>query len=83
MNGVLPWLFHWARRAGTIDFCPALAALVSQVQNIISSAPHFHFISPHAIAQQPGQAFVQGRLSQCLWNHGRLVISKKDFPLNV
>jgi hypothetical protein len=30
-KGVLPWLFRWARRAGTIDFCHALAALVSQV----------------------------------------------------
>jgi hypothetical protein len=37
IRGVLPWLFWWTRRAGTIDFCPALAALVSPVQNIFSS----------------------------------------------
>ncbi len=34
---VLPWLVHWACRAGTRDFCPASAALVSPVQNIFSS----------------------------------------------
>jgi hypothetical protein len=33
--GVLPWLVHRARCAGTRDFCPALAALVSPVQNIL------------------------------------------------
>jgi hypothetical protein len=43
MKGVLPWLVHWARRAGTRDFCPALAALVGQVQNIFYSLFHFNF----------------------------------------
>ncbi len=66
MKGVLPKLVCWARSAGTTDFCPALAALVSPVQNIISSPRTlFHFISPSA--QQPGQAVVLGRLSLCLW----------------
>jgi hypothetical protein len=36
MKGLLPWLVRWARRAGTRDFYPALAALVSPVQNIFS-----------------------------------------------
>jgi hypothetical protein len=36
MKGILPWLVRWARHAGTRDFSPALAALVSPVQNIIS-----------------------------------------------
>jgi hypothetical protein len=47
MKGVLPWLVRWARRAGIriIDFCPALAALVSPVQNI--------FRSPHTFSQSP------------------------------
>ncbi len=31
-----------ARRAGKIDFCPALAALVSPVQNIIFLTAHFY-----------------------------------------
>ncbi len=47
MKGILPWLVRWARRAGTIVFCPALSALVYHVQNIIF--PHrtlFHFVSP-------------------------------------
>jgi hypothetical protein len=35
MKGVLPWSYHWARRAGTRDFCPALAALVGTEQNIL------------------------------------------------
>ncbi len=30
----LPWLVRWACRAGTRDFCPGFAALVSPVQNI-------------------------------------------------
>jgi hypothetical protein len=65
MKGVLPWLVRWARRAGTIDFCPAWAALVSPVQNIIFlPARFFTLLVP--IAQQPGQAVVLGRLSQCL-----------------
>jgi hypothetical protein len=41
MIGILPWLVHWPRRASTIDFCPALAALVSPVQNIIFLTAHF------------------------------------------
>ncbi len=40
-KGVLPWLVHLACRAGTIDFCPALAALGSPVQNIIFLTTHF------------------------------------------
>ena len=32
LNGVLPWLVRWNHRAGTRDFCPALAALVSPVK---------------------------------------------------
>jgi hypothetical protein len=36
MKGDFSWLVNWALRAGTIDFCPALAALVSQVQNIFN-----------------------------------------------
>jgi hypothetical protein len=35
------WLVRWPRHAGTIDFCPALAALVSPVQNIIFLTAHF------------------------------------------
>ncbi len=37
MKGVLPWLFRCARRAGTSDFCSAMAALFGPVQNIFSS----------------------------------------------
>jgi hypothetical protein len=47
MKEVLPWLPHWALRAGTRDFCPALAgALVSPVQNIIvpHRKPFFHIV---------------------------------------
>ncbi len=29
MKGVLPWVVRWAHCAVTIDFCPALAALLS------------------------------------------------------
>jgi hypothetical protein len=57
MTGVLPWLFRWACRASTIDFCPALAALVSPVQNIIFFAARF-FTLLAPIVRQAGQAVV-------------------------
>ncbi len=69
MKGVLPWLVHWAFLVGYIrDFCPALAALVSPVQNIFFVAVYF-FNSFAPIAQQAGHAIVLGRLSlsMCLW----------------
>jgi hypothetical protein len=62
MKGVLPWL---VRLFGTIDFCPALAALDSSVQYIIYLAAHF-FLLLVSLAQQPEQAVVLGRLSLCL-----------------
>jgi hypothetical protein len=66
MKGVLPWLVHWARCAGTMDFCPALSALVSLVQNIIFLTAHL-FILLVPIDQQPGQVVELGRLTLCLW----------------
>ncbi len=47
-------------------FCPAWAAVISPVQNIIFISPHF-FTMLVPFAQQPGQAGVLGRLSLCLW----------------
>jgi hypothetical protein len=44
---------HWAHRAGTRDFCPAL--------NIFFLTPHY-FSSFVPIAEQPGQAAVLGCL---------------------
>jgi hypothetical protein len=41
MKGVLPWLGHWARRAGTKEFYPALIAFVSPVQNILFLTVNF------------------------------------------
>jgi hypothetical protein len=64
MKGVLPWFVRWTCRAGTIDFCPALATLVSQVENIIFLITNFLLVN---IAHQPGLAGVLGRLSLCLW----------------
>jgi hypothetical protein len=62
MKGVLPWLVHWACRAGSRDFYPALAALVSLVKNIFFLTVHFVNLCV-LIARQPGQAVVQDRLS--------------------
>jgi hypothetical protein len=39
---VLPWLAPWARRAGTRDFCPSLAALVDPVLAV----HYFTYLSP-------------------------------------
>ncbi len=55
MKGVLPWLVRWARHARTRDFCPALAALVSPVQNV------FQFMCTHRPETWAG--VMQGRLS--------------------
>ncbi len=68
MTGVLSWLVRWACRAGTRDFCPALAALVDPVQNMCFLTVHY-FNSFVPIAQQSGQAVVLGRLSliMCVW----------------
>jgi hypothetical protein len=41
IKGILPWLVCWARLAGTRDFYPALAALVSTVQHIFSLTFHY------------------------------------------
>jgi hypothetical protein len=53
MKGILTWSVRWTRRAGTIDFFLALAALVSPVQNIIFLTAHFSLYSV-PIAQQHG-----------------------------
>ncbi len=56
MKGVLSWFVCWARRAGARDFYPALAALVSPVQNICFLIAHF-FPLFVPIAHQPGQSY--------------------------
>jgi hypothetical protein len=66
INWVLPWLVCWACRAGTRDFCSALVALVSPVQNIFFLAVHY-FNSLVPITQQARQAAVLGRLSLSMY----------------
>ncbi len=41
IKGVFPCLVRWAFRAGSRDFCSALAALVSPVQNIFVSIVYY------------------------------------------
>jgi hypothetical protein len=56
MKGVLPWLVRWACRAGTRDFCSALAAEVDPVQNIFSSSYTISMPlspSPSKLGRQP------------------------------
>jgi hypothetical protein len=55
----------WACRAGTRDFCPALAALGGQIKNIFSSPYTISFPLSPSITQQAGQEAVLGR-SMCL-----------------
>jgi hypothetical protein len=62
MKGVLSRLVRWACRAGTRDFCSALAALVGPVQ-IIFFLTILCFNSVVPIAQQAGWAALLGRLS--------------------
>ncbi len=56
---------RWALHNGTRDFCPDLAALVDPVKNIFffTHCTLLYFNSFEPIAQQAGQAVVQGRLS--------------------
>jgi hypothetical protein len=65
MKGILSWLIPCTRRAGTRDYYPALATLVSTVQNIFFPSPVHYFTLCDPISQLPGQAVVQGRLSLC------------------
>ncbi len=69
VKGVLPWLGRWVCRAGTRDFCPALAALIGPVRNFVFLTVHY-FNSFVPIAQQARQATLLGRLSlsMCLWS---------------
>ncbi len=67
--GVLSWLVRWAYHSGTKIFCPALAALVGPVQNMLFLSPHTISLHLSPIAQPVGQAVVLHRLSlnMCLW----------------
>ncbi len=71
-KGSFPGLVRWARRAGTREFCLALAAPVGPIQNIFFLVVSLlYFTSFVHIAQQTGQAMavVPRRLSlnMCLW----------------
>ncbi len=80
MRGDLPWLVRWTRPASTVDFCLALAALISPEQNIIFLTVHFFtFLVP--IAQQPGQAGVLGRLSLVSLYTRSYIHMKASLPL--
>jgi hypothetical protein len=62
MKGDHPWLFRWACRAGTRDFCLALAALAANYK-IFFFLPFTFSILVVPVTQQAGQAAVLGRLS--------------------
>jgi hypothetical protein len=66
MKGVLPWLVHWACRAGTRDFCSVFSSR-PRTKYFFLAVRYFHYFFP--IAQQAGQAAMLGRLSLsvCLW----------------
>jgi hypothetical protein len=68
MKGVLPGLVRWARRASTIDFCPALATLVSLVQNMIFLSAHFFTL----LGQSPRKLGRQACWAACLCVSGFL-----------
>ncbi len=81
MKGVPPWLVRWTCRAGTRDFCSALAALIGPDQNIFLLTVHcFNSFVP--IAQQAGKPAVLGRLSlkgaQAWPNRVRIFLHKSN-----
>jgi hypothetical protein len=45
---VFPWLVRFVLRAGTKDFCPALAALVGPVQHIFLKVHYLNSFVPIA-----------------------------------
>ncbi len=59
MKGVIPWLVHWAV-VPVQEICPALAALVGPVQNIIF--PHW----------TPFRLICPFRLTDCAGNFGSI-----------
>ncbi len=67
MKEVLSWLVHWTCRAGTRDFCSALAAPLPSRKYCLLTIHYFNSFVPNA--QQAGQVAVLGRLSLsvCLW----------------
>ncbi len=68
LKAVLSWLVRWACHAGTRDFCFASAALVGPVQkSFFPRRTLFQIFNAFVpIAQQAGQAAMQGRLSLSL-----------------
>jgi hypothetical protein len=66
MKGLLPWMVHWARRAGPLDFCPALAALFGPVKLLFPHRTLFHFIRPHRPARWAGSS-AESPVSKFIW----------------
>ncbi len=76
--GVLPWLVRWTHRAGTIDFCPALAVLVSPVLNIIFLTFSLYYcLSPGKLGRQ---ACWVTCLGFCEWQTQRYTKITHDSP---
>jgi hypothetical protein len=75
---VLPWLVHWARRAGTKDFYSALDALVSPLQNIFFLTPHTFSFYVSSSLSNLGRPVVPGRLSlnMYLWKNAQRARNK-------
>jgi hypothetical protein len=57
MKGVLHWLVRWGCRAGTRDFCSALAASVSPEQNIIFLTIHYFNSFVHIARQESAVSY--------------------------
>jgi hypothetical protein len=64
MKGILSWLARWARRAGTRDFCSALAGLVQNI--FFLTAHYFTSLSPHRPASWAGRRAGPPCLSESL-----------------
>jgi hypothetical protein len=70
MKGVFSWLVRWACRAGTRDFCSALAAIAGPDPNIFfPRRTLFQFLCPNRPASWAGSR-VGSPVSYCLSLHG-------------
>ncbi len=74
--GVLSWLVRWACRAGTREFCSALAVLVGPVQNIIFFTVHYSISIP--FSPLPSKLGRQPCWVACLF----VCVSARTLPMN-
>jgi hypothetical protein len=78
MKGVLSWSVGLSLCAGTSDFCPALVAVTSPVQNMFFLTVHYISVRLLPLPSKLGRHPVLGHLSLnvCLWPGHQILYTK-------